>query len=153
MEAGLRGLTILEAGYPNSYDIDRMVIYDYFLVHSGDIQNGPESIHPATPHRSGEILVKRPILENGIKNMMAKGLVEANYSENGVAFVATEVATPFLDSLQSDYTRKLIDIACWVVNTFDSYTVKELHSFTNQHLSIWGGEFINESIVRGDVFS
>ncbi|WP_141202210.1 ABC-three component system middle component 2 [Oceanimonas doudoroffii] len=153
MEAGLRSLIILEAGYPHSYDIARLVIYDYLLVHSGDIRGGPDSIHPDTPHRSGEMLIKRPVLESGIKNMMAKGLIKSNYSEHGITYVATEASSPFLDSLQADYTRRLMVIADWVTTNFDEVSVDELNSYANRHLGVWGGEFINESIVRGDVFS
>lgn len=153
MESGLRGLIILEAGYPHAYDISRIVIYDYLLVHSGDAECGPESIHPATPHRAGEMLVKRPILEQGVKYMMAKGLIIPHYTSNGIEYTASEIASPFLDSLQADYTKKLINVAHWVVETFDLYTEEDLHELTNVNLTAWGGEFINESIVRGGITS
>ena len=92
MESGLRSLTLLVAGFPVHCDLERLVIYDYLLVHSGDVDGGPKSIHPATPHRSGEILVRRPIVESGLKKMIAKGLVEAKYSKSGITYAATEVS-------------------------------------------------------------
>lgn len=70
VECGLRSLVILEQAFPRDYDLQRLVFYDYLLVHSGDA-NGPESIHPATPHRSGEVLVKRQILEQGLLLMIS----------------------------------------------------------------------------------
>jgi hypothetical protein len=148
MESGLRSLTILVAGYPNYYDLERLVIYDYLLVHSGDIENGPKSMHPNTPHRSGEILIKRPIIENGLKNMIAKGLIEASYSESGITYSATEVSSPFLDSLQANYTQKMIKISDWVVEAFGEYDIEDLNALVNDNLNVWGSEFINESIVR-----
>lgn len=151
MEAGLRSLTILEAGYPKFYDLERMVIYDYLLVHSGDIEDGPISMHPDTPHRSGEILIKRPIIESGLKNMIAKGLAEARYSEDGITYAATEISSPFIDSLQAHYTRKMIIIADWVIEKFDDYSIEELKGLVSRNLDVWGSEFVNESIIRGDI--
>ena len=152
IETGLRCLTLMEAGYPNYYDVNRIIFYDYMLVHSGDITGGPESLHPDTPHRSGEILIRRPIIEKGLKIMISRGLVEVNYSDIGIKYIATERTTPFLDSLQAIYTRKMIDIASWVVETFDSHSIENLKGFVNSNLDVWGGEFINESVIRGDSF-
>lgn len=153
MESGLRSLTLLVAAYPNYYSLERLVIYDYLLVHSGDIHNGPISMHPDTPHRSGEILIKRPIVENGLKKMIAKGLIEEKYSESGIIYAATEISSPFLDSLRADYTRKMIKIADWVFGNFDEYNIEELKELIRDNLDAWGGEFINESIVRGEFYS
>lgn len=153
MESGLRSLTLLVAGYPFQHDLERLVIYDYLLVHSGDIENGPQSIHPNTPHRSGEILIKRPVIKSGLNNMIAKGLIAADYSEAGITYAATEMASPFLDSLQANYTREIVDIADWVVKVFSSYNIDDLKALVNGNLNIWGGEFVNESIVRGELFT
>lgn len=153
MESGLRSLTILVAAYPNYYDLERLVIYDYLLVHSGDIDNGPKSIHPNTPHRSGEILIKRPIIESGLKNMISKGLIESRYSKSGIMYAATEVSSPFLDTLQAEYTIKLIKTADWVFEIFGGYSIEDLKELVNDNLDVWGGEFVNESIVRGEFYS
>ena len=153
MEAGLRSLTLLVAGYPNYHDLERLVIYDYLLVHSGDIENGPKSLHPNTPHRSGEIIIKRPIVESGIKSMIAKGLIEARYSKSGIAYAATEVSSPFLDMLQADYTKEIIEIADWVVEVFGGYDIDDLKALVNSNLNVWGGEYVNESTVRGEFYS
>lgn len=152
MESGLRSLTLLVAAYPHYCDLERLVIFDYLLVHSGDIDNGPKSIHPDTPHRSGEILIKRPIVESGLKNMIAKGLIEAKYSKSGIMYVATEVSSPFLDSLQARYTREMIKIAEWVLEKFGGYNIEDLKELVNVNLDVWGGEFVNESIVRGGLY-
>ena len=36
IETGLRSLTLLEAGYPSAYDLERLTYYDYLVVHSDD---------------------------------------------------------------------------------------------------------------------
>lgn len=151
LEAGLRCLVILNAGYPNSYDLGRLVFYDYMLVHSGDISGGPESLHPATPHRSGEILIRRPVLESGLQLMISKGFVDVSYREDGIFYFATEAVSPFIDSLVSKYVSDMEEKSYWLVNEFDSFCLKSIQEMVNQNLENWGGEFLSESIVRGDV--
>ena len=153
MESGLRSLIILVAGYPIFYDLERLVIYDYLLVHSGDIENGPKSMHPGTPHRSGDILIKRPVIESGLKIMIAKGLIEIKYTNAGIIYSATEISSPFLDSLLASYTRNIIEIADWVIKEFGNSSIKDLKKIVDENLNVWGSEFVNESIVRGGVYS
>ncbi len=146
-------MALLVAGYPNYYDIDRIIFYDYLLVHSGDIAGGPASLHPSTPHRSGEILIRRPVLENGLKAMIFRGLIEVKYSNMGIEYVATDLAAPFLESLEAQYTKKMLAIADWVVHEFDSLPISELKVILKNNITVWGGEFLNESVIRGDLFS
>jgi hypothetical protein len=61
LECGFRLAIILDAvsGEP---DLQRLVSYDYLLVHSGDVEGGPASLHPAVPFRGTELLVKRELV-------------------------------------------------------------------------------------------
>ena len=54
VELGLRALMLLAESHPKPLDIQRLVILDYLLVHSGDLEGGPESLHPPSPLRAGE---------------------------------------------------------------------------------------------------
>jgi hypothetical protein len=147
IECGLRAVVILEHAYPLEFDMQRLVFYDYLLVHSGDA-NGPESIHPPTPHRSGEVLVKRQIIERGLLLMMSRNLIIRNYSNSGMVYQASENATPFLDSLISKYTLLLKERADWVVSSFSSHSDHELETFFYQRLDRWGGEFEKAAILK-----
>jgi hypothetical protein len=151
LEAGLRCLVILNSGYPNNYDLGRLVFYDYILVHSADVDGGPESLHPATPHRSGEILIRRPILEAGLKLMISRGLVKVTYCGDGIFYSASEDSTPFIDCLSSRYICELDTRSQWVVDTFDAYALNRIQDLVNRNIVNWGGEFISESLVRGGV--
>ena len=62
VEIGLRALCVLTTAFPAAYALQRLVVFDYFLVHSDDIEGGPEGLHPRTPHRGGEILVRRVVI-------------------------------------------------------------------------------------------
>lgn len=49
--------------------------YDYLLVHSADVPDGPPSIHPAVPYRGGELLVKRDAIRSGLDLMVSPELI------------------------------------------------------------------------------
>jgi hypothetical protein len=59
LECGLRLLFVLVAANRTRSDLQRLISYDYLLIHSGDIANGPHSLHPPVPFRGTELLVKR----------------------------------------------------------------------------------------------
>lgn len=147
IECGLRSLVILERAFPCDYDLQRLVFYDYLLVHSGDA-GGPDSIHPATPHRSGETLVKRKILELGLLMMMSRKLVVREYDKTGIVYSASDNAAPFLDNLASQYVKILKERAIWVIEVFDEYTDRQLEKFFQENLDRWGGEFEKEALLK-----
>ena len=147
IECGLRSLVILEHAFPRDYDLQRLVFYDYLLVHSGDA-GGPASIHPATPHRSGEVLVKRHFLEQGLLLMMSRALVLREYDRSGIIYSASDNATPFLDGLESRYVNLLKKRAIWIIEEFDNYNDKDLEQFFHNNLDRWGGEFEKESLLK-----
>ena len=138
---------ILEHAFPLEYDLQRLVFYDYLLVHSGDA-GGPDSIHPATPHRSGEVLVKRHMLEQGLLLMMSRELIKREYDNTGIVYSASDTATPFLDSLSSGYVSLLKERADWVIKVFNDYNDKKLEQFFYDNLDRWGGEFEKEALLK-----
>ena len=74
LETGVRTLAILVAAHPRAHDLHRLVQYDYLIVHSADA-DGPSSLHPPLPLRSGELLVRRNVIGRGILLMVSRGLV------------------------------------------------------------------------------
>lgn len=148
IECGLRSTVLLAAAFPQKLDIQRLVQYDYLLVHSGDIEGGPPSIHPPTPNRSGELIVRRPIIEAGIKMMMTKSIIEYELSSNGILYFAGEWSLAFLGQLASVYTKALKKRAQWVVNEFAEYSDANLSDFMRQRWSNWGAEFELESFIQ-----
>src|SRR5690349_17673257 len=120
LECGLRSAALLLAAYPHSCDLQRLVQYDYLVVHSGDVPNGPPSIHPSTPHRSGELLVRRELVQQGLDFMMTKGVVERSFSSDGITFLAGEYAVTFLNALTTPYVLQLRERSHWVIDTFQA---------------------------------
>ncbi len=142
IETGLRALIILHSAYPQAIDIQRIMYYDYLTIHSGDVENGPPSIHPAIPNRSGEILVRRKIIEEGINSFVKRGLIEKVFSKDGIDFCASDNASIFLDILEEEYTTLLKHRASWVVENFSQFSNKKLNTYMKNNLDNWGGEFM-----------
>lgn len=148
LETGLRSAALLLAAYPSYCDLQRLVQYDYLLVHSGDVDDGPPSLHPATPHRSGELLVRRFLVEQGLDFMSKREVVEKVFTESGIVFIAGEYAFLFIDSLTTSYAKLLRDRAEWVIARFQSLSNLELDTLMRQHWSVWGSEFTREYLIR-----
>jgi hypothetical protein len=146
LELGLRALFLL-AVLPTPVDLQRLVVLDYLLVHSADA-GGPESLHPATPHRSGEILVKRDVLRQGLRLMTSRDLISTDFSSDGIRYRATDLTQPFLRYLAGPYIDELRDRASWVAQKFGGMSNQILGEYVTLHLREWGGEFLNEAVVR-----
>src|ERR1700677_990894 len=101
LEAGLRAVAVLGAGHPRSFDLQRLVAFDYLLVHTGDI-GGPSSLHPPAPLQSAELLVRRKLVQRALLLMMTRELVTREFGAEGIWYRAGENAAPFLSSLESD---------------------------------------------------
>jgi hypothetical protein len=140
LENGLRALALLSAIYPAAADLQRLLMFDYLLVHSADA-SGPPSLHPNTPLRNGELLVRRSLVEQGLLLLASRELVERRIGPDGVEYVATELAYPFLDRLSSVYIRELRLRAYWIDETFMPLNDRELRSFFNSHFEQWTTEF------------
>lgn len=147
VEIGLRALCVLTTAFPAAYALQRLVVFDYFLVHSDDIEGGPDGLHPQTPHRGGEILVRRGVLQDGLALYESRGLIERVYKDGGIFFSATDKSADFLDTLSTEYLKSLLERADWVVNSFGLLDDAELNAIVRDHIGTWGAEFSMESVL------
>jgi hypothetical protein len=140
LETGIRALTVLAEAYPAALDTQRLVYFDYLVVHSGDA-GGPDSLHPNTPLRSGELLVRRGLIERGVLLMIGRKLAERRLVPEGIVFAATEEASPFLDCLQSTYSKYLRDRARWAMESFGAFDDAQLKFYFDTNFERWTREF------------
>lgn len=129
IETSLRILCILNEAFPQSFDVQSLVYFDYLSVHSADIDEKIESLHPPVPNRSGEIFVRRAIIEEGLTLLFSRNLVEILYKESGLEYKASEGATPFLEGLSSEYLIKLSSKVQWAIHNFshlDNQSLKKM---------------------------
>ena len=150
VECGLRTLVLLAAANPSFCDLQRLVFYDYLLVHSGDVPEGPTSIHPATPLRSGEALVRRHWIEKGLLLMLSRELVRREFTSDGIVYQASPLSIPFLGYMEAAYTKQLRERADWVISRFGNSSDMQLVGFFRENLDRWGGEFIYQEIMEDD---
>jgi hypothetical protein len=150
IEIGLRALVILTEAFPAAYSLERLVISDYLVVHSDDA-DGPQGLHPKTPRRSGELLVRRKSLQRGLLLYQSRRLIERRYEPDGIMFAATEASAAFIDILESQYVSELRSRTKWLISRFQGLADKELDDFVKERLGNWGSEFEFESVLWEDV--
>lgn len=140
LETGVRSLTILMSCYPRALDLGRIVQYDYLAVHSADA-DGPPSLHPPLPLRSGELLVRRGLVETGLHLMMSRSLVNRQIHDQGFLYSADDSAASYLGNMKSSYIVELRDRADWVTETFGRLTAEALDAIVTRLFKTWTIEF------------
>lgn len=149
LECSFRMLLLLEAATPESADLQRLITYDYLLLHSGDVGDGPESLHPAVPFRGTEWLVKRDLVRAALQLGFSKQLLDKKLTGQGVCYSANELTKPFNQLLKSSYAAEVRSRANWVVARFGSLDDSELKAFMNANVESWGAEFYRLPALRG----
>ncbi len=140
VESALRSLVLLVEAYPGTLDLQRLVYLDYLLVHSADA-GGPTSLHPPTPQRDGEIAVRRGLIEQGLHLLLVRGLAERRATPSGFEYAARETAGSIIASLETEYSRALIDRAQWVTSNFAQQELNSISAFFTERIGRWGEEF------------
>lgn len=139
LETGVRSLAILTTAFPMAMDLQRLVEMDYLVVHSEDA-SGPSSLHTPLPLRGGELLVRRGLIESGLKLMVRRGLLNRIASYDGFSYIATDAAGPFISSLITSYSIKLIDRAKWAYEAYGNTPTDEVRLVTHRIFK-WTSEF------------
>lgn len=148
LECGLRTLFVLNATNGAPSDLQRLVSYDYLLVHSGDIPGGPPSLHPAVPLRGTELLVKRDLVRAGLNQMFSRELLMKSFESTGITYRANALTTAFVDLLKSDYAKALRHRSEWIVSNFGSHSDAWLNAFMSTNVGKWGAEFERLTALR-----
>ncbi len=140
LESGVRAVIILNSLFPEGSDLQRLVDFDYMVVHSADV-NGPESLHAPLPMRAGELLVRRNIIQDGLLLMMSRGLVARVPTENGIEYRASEISNSFVDSLSAPYLIKLKERADWIADEYGHISNSELKEMIKRFFDKWTTQF------------
>jgi hypothetical protein len=139
VEIGLRILVILKCIYPKSLDVEMINYYDYFSLHTNDIEK-EESLHADVPNRSGELSVKIELIHNALRFLISKRLIEIKYTDNGIEYIAGENVSPFLDNLNENYTLSLDSKVKCVCHYFKECSNQDIRKFVLENKSKWGNE-------------
>lgn len=142
IEVGLRSLLVLLEAHPRSLDLHRLVILDYLVVHSGDVSNGPPSLHPPSPLRAGEVAFRRTLVEQGLCLMASRGLVSRRVGESGISYVAKDAAPILADAFSSPYVDALRSRAQWAVERAGTLSDAAASELLGQTIDRWRSEFV-----------
>jgi hypothetical protein len=144
VETGLRTLMLLAESYPTPLDIQRLVVLDYLLVHSGDIEGGPASIHPPSPLRAGEVSIRRGLLEKGLHLFATRGLIRQVIDNSGIGYVAEDLAITFLDAHASEQSKILRQRARWAIELTGKLDDQQAMRLLESTIGRWKSEFVLE---------
>lgn len=140
LEAGIRAVAVLGAAYPRTFDLQRMVAFDYLLVHTSEL-DGPDDLHPDAPIRTPATEVRRKVVQKALHLMMTRDLVDRVVTDKGIRFCAGEMATSFLDALQSSYVIELKLRAIWLVQHLADYGDDDFDDLMRRFFDQWVVEF------------
>jgi hypothetical protein len=141
LETGVRAIVVLNAAFPRAFDVTRIAWFDHLIVHTGDI-GGPQSLHPDVPQRSGELLVRRRLVEDSLLAMRRLHLVEFVPDGNaGLLYRASEEAVGVIELMRSPYSIALRERAEWLASYVLSMSGLELERLVAQRIGQWRVEF------------
>lgn len=148
LETGVRALVVLDAAHPLAFDLSQLTWFDHLVVHTGDI-GGPPSLHPDLPHRSGELLVRRPMIESSLVLMRRLHLVEIVVGERGFLYRASEGAYPFVELMRSPYARALKERARWLAENVCILEADQIELLVAEKIGRWNVEFHGHERPQG----
>jgi hypothetical protein len=136
-ETGVRSVLVLTSAYPAELALDQLTALDHLVVHTGDLDDGPDSLHPAEPARAAEMLVRRSLVDSGLKLMACKGLVQMRATPKGFRYCAGDEAGAFVDLLSSSYAVELKKRADWLAANVVGLPTDEFDEVVASQLERW----------------
>lgn len=149
LETGVRAVVILDAAFPRCFDLAHLTLLDYLVVHTADV-GGPDSLHPSIPQRTGELLVRRRLVEEGLELMRNLHLVDKYATKEGIMYEAREEASAFVDTLKTPYSRELRSRAIWLAEFLKEKSEKDIAEIIAEQIGRWAVEFQSESGRKGE---
>lgn len=144
-ELGIRMVYLLQALTPRGADLQKLVLLDYAIVYSADL-NGPSSLHTPIPFRGAELMSRRELIEQGLYLMSTRGLVTATWETDGITYFAGEVARAMTGALTSSYLRELEHRCEWVAEHYGRADSTQLTAQFAASGHLWGAEI--ESVAQ-----
>ncbi len=148
LETGVRAVFILNAAYPGSLDLSRLTWLDHLVVHTGDI-GGPSSMHPDVPERTGELLVRRRLIEASLTLMRRLHLVDVVLDGGGIAYRASDEAPAFIELMRTVYAKALKERAQWLVTHVRDLDATAMAKLVSDKIDLWAIEFQGETGPTG----
>lgn len=144
LETGVRSLVVLNAAFPRMFDLAQLTWFDHLVVHTTDV-GGPKSLHPDLPQRTGELLVRRRVVEEGVQLMRRLHMINAIADYNGIAYQASEEASALVETMHTPYALALKSRAEWLAQKLDELSSDQLADLIAEKIGRWAVEFQGEA--------
>jgi len=139
-ELGVRMVYLLNTLQPAGADLQKLVLLDYAIVYSDDL-DGPPSLHTPVPYRGSEYMSRRDLIAQSLYLMSTRGLVAVSMDETGITYFAGNTARSMVGALTSPYLRELEGRCRWAAATFATLSSREMTERFAQQGHLWGAEF------------
>lgn len=146
LETGLRTLVVLESFYPRACTISELTWFDHLVVHTSDV-DGPESLHPDLPSRGGELLVRRRLIDDGVRLLLKADLIEMLEQDDGVSYTSAEEAPSFVELMEAPYSQRLKQRAKWLSDRYSTLPEEQIRTIVHDRLGRWTLEFQGEDTI------
>ncbi len=144
LETGVRALVVLNAAFPRMFDLAQLTWFDHLVVHTTDV-GGPKSLHPDLPQRTGELLVRRRVVEEGVQLMRRLHMINAIADDNGIVYQASEEASALVETMHTPYALALKSRAEWLAEKLDELSTDQLADLIAEKIGRWAVEFQGEA--------
>ncbi|MFT9382200.1 ABC-three component system middle component 2 [Gluconobacter sp.] len=143
LETGVRAIVFLNAAFPRAFDLAQLTWFDYLVVHTADV-GGPKSLHPDLPQRTGELLVRRRVVEEGVLLMRRLHMINAIANDYGIAYQASEEAYALVETMHVPYALNLKARAEWLAQKLHGLSSDQLADLIANKIGRWALEFQGE---------
>lgn len=116
-EMMLRVLLFLSQDDKNYYFIDRIILLDFISCYSADFQLPYSNLHGTNNYKFGEIASRRQLVQEAIKLLVTKGLVEVKV-DKGYWFCISELGITYANTLNSSYANEYRAISKAVIKKY-----------------------------------
>ncbi len=147
VEISLRILILLNIDINNEYNIEKLTYFDYLMMHSGDIDDAPDSILPNSPYRFFEFHVNKENISQSVEFLWRKGLVDISYNANGIFYKANRLTNLFVTTIQNELCEQLKHTASWVVDNFYKYSENDLKDLFYSKLKSKSTDFSRIGVI------
>jgi hypothetical protein len=116
-EMMLRVLLLLSQDKNKYNSLDRIVLLDFISCYAADFKLPYPNLHGANNYKFGEIANRRKLVQEAIKLLVTRGLVEANI-DNGYKFSIAPCGLTYVKTLKSSYAKEYRTISKAVIKKY-----------------------------------
>lgn len=109
-EMSLRMILLLAAAPKEKFTIDRIIGLDFISCYAADFGMPYANLHGDNGYRYGEIVGRRLLVQEAVKELVMQGLVEVTV-DRGYSFSISGSGEKYAKSLETDYANEYRTIA------------------------------------------